>query len=143
MGLGLWCLTPHSTIFQLAVYCGAQFYCRRIQTCRKSITIFITQYCIEYTVIQNLSSLKEYEIYLIMIKKKIDFLIYSRWCLFSFCGFWLPVWHTDLSQVNNNLYHAILYRIHLSMSKIRTHNVSGDALIAQVVVNIKHVYSCL
>jgi len=36
--------------------------------------LFITFLCFIY-VIQNLSSLKEYEIYLIMIKKNIDFLI--------------------------------------------------------------------
>jgi hypothetical protein len=26
IGLGLWCLMPHSTIFQLHVYRGCQFY---------------------------------------------------------------------------------------------------------------------
>jgi hypothetical protein len=38
----------------------------------------------------------------------------------------VPRENTDLPQITDKLYHIILYQVHIVMSRIQMHSISGD-----------------
>ena len=67
-------------------------------------------------------------LYVVLLVPVYKFALYylelELWCLTPLSQYfsYIPEKTTDLSQVNDKLYHIMLYRVHLAMSGIQTHN---------------------
>ena len=103
--LGLRCLMPISTIFHL--FCGGQFYWWRI-------IIWLKHIIIGRLGLQCLMPLSTI------------FQLYRGGQFYWWRKPKYPEKTTDLLGVTDKLYYIMLYRVHLAMRAIQTHNFSGN-----------------
>jgi hypothetical protein len=91
-------------------------------TCRKSLSNFMIQCRIEHT--------SPWIVWLFVCLMVFNATFNNISVIFGQFYWWrkpeYPEKTTDLLQVTHKLYHVMLYRVHLTMNGIRTHNVSGD-----------------
>ena len=87
------------------------------------------------------------------INNKLVWFRFGLWCLtplstiFQFtlvAETWIPVKKTtDLSQVTDKLYHIMLYRVHLAINRVRTHNFSSNrSLINLTIIRSRPRWPC-
>jgi hypothetical protein len=137
----------------ISVFCDGQFYWWRktedpekttaevIYTYGRNYVIFLYNavpsgwWSIQITFCYTLNSISKYIILSHL------FMVDGLWCLTPLSTifqlyrggqfYWwkkleYPEKTTDLSQDTEKLYHIMLYRVHLAVNGVRTHNVSGD-----------------
>jgi hypothetical protein len=73
--------------------------------------------------------LSKWLVWLMVCKATFDTMSVIQWQSVLLVGEY-PEKTTDLSQATDKLHHIMLYRVHLTMNGVRTHNF-GDLLIAQ------------